>query len=168
MSCELCNQAQANESFTVAPSEISITICADCLAAMDDPKENANHWRCLSESIWSEKEEVKVVAYRLLSSLEGINWADDLKNSVYLDDTTLNWAENVDVQLIHKDSNGNVLETGDSVTLIQDLNVKGANFTAKRGTMVKKIRLVEDNAGQIEGKVEGQQIVILTKYVKKA
>jgi len=54
------------------------------------------------------------------------------------------------------------------VTLIQDLDVKGANFIAKRGTVVKKINLVSDNAEQIEGKVNEQQIVILTKYVKKS
>jgi len=60
-----------------------------------------------------------------------------------------------------------VLEAGDSVTLIKDLKVKGANFTAKRGTAVRNIRLVHDNSGQIEGKVETQMIVILTEYVKK-
>ena len=53
------------------------------------------------------------------------------------------------------------------MTLIKDLKVKGANFTAKRGTAVRNIRLVHDNAGQIEGKVETQMIVILTEYVKK-
>ncbi len=49
----------------------------------------------------------------------------------------------------------------------QDPNVKGASFTAKRGTAVRRISLVSDNPGQIEGRVNGQQIVILTKYVKK-
>jgi len=70
--------------------------------------------------------------------------------------------------VIHKDSNGNVLANGDTVTLIQDLNVKGAGFTAKRGTAVRRIRLVPDNANHIEGKVDGQHIVILTQYVKKS
>ena len=68
----------------------------------------------------------------------------------------------------HVDSNGAVLEAGDTVTLIKDLNVKGANFTAKRGTAVRGISLVADNPEHIEGKVNGQQIVILTKFVKKA
>jgi protein PhnA len=46
--------------------------------------------------------------------------------------------------------------------------VKGANFTAKRGTAVRNIGLVPDNADQIEGRVEGQRIVILCQYVKKS
>ena len=61
-----------------------------------------------------------------------------------------------------------VLAAGDSVTLIKDLVVKGAGFTAKRGTAVRGISLVPDNAEQIEGRVEGQRIVILTKFVKKS
>ena len=54
------------------------------------------------------------------------------------------------------------------MTLIKDLNVKGTTFTAKRGTSVRRISLVPDNAEHIEGKVNGQQIVILTKFVKKS
>ena len=46
--------------------------------------------------------------------------------------------------------------------------MKGANFTAKRGTAVRRISLVADNAKQIEGKVDGQHIVILTEFVKKS
>jgi hypothetical protein len=41
-------------------------------------------------------------------------------------------------------------------------------FTAKRGTAVRGISLVENNAQQIEGKVNGQQIVIFTQFVKKS
>ena len=67
----------------------------------------------------------------------------------------------------HRDSNGAVLVQGDTVVLIKDLVVKGANFTAKRGTAVRGIALVPDNAAQIEGRVEGQRIVILTEFVKK-
>ena len=51
--------------------------------------------------------------------------------------------------------------------LIKDLPVKGAGFTAKRGTAVRGISLVLDNAAHIEGRVEGQRIVILTEFVKK-
>lgn len=53
------------------------------------------------------------------------------------------------------------------MVLIKDLTVKGAGFTAKRGTAVHRISLVADNAAQIEGRVEGQRIVILTEFVKK-
>jgi protein PhnA len=45
--------------------------------------------------------------------------------------------------------------------------VKGSSLTAKRGTAVRNISLVPDNPEHIEGRVEGQQIVILTKFVKK-
>ena len=50
---------------------------------------------------------------------------------------------------------------------MKDLPVKGAGFTAKRGTAVRGITLVPDNAGHIEGRVEGQRIVILTEFVKR-
>jgi len=64
------------------------------------------------------------------------------------------------------DSNANVLNTGDSVIIIKDLEVKGAGFTAKRGTVVKNISLSE-NKHQIEGKVNGTRIVLLSKFLKK-
>lgn len=93
---------------------------------------------------------------------------------LFLDDETLVWAQatgggHSDNDAVkHLDSNGAELEKGDTVTLIKDLNVKGANFTAKRGTSVRGISLVTDNPEHIEGRVNGQQIVILTKFVKKA
>ncbi len=92
---------------------------------------------------------------------------------MYLDKDGLEWAkatgegEEDEGKIIHKDCNGNILNDGDSVLLIKDLDVKGANFTAKRGAAVHNIKLVWDNADQIEGRVEGQYIVILTQYVKK-
>ncbi len=54
-----------------------------------------------------------------------------------------------------------------SIFKFKDLKVKGGNFTPKRGTAVRNIRLVHDNPEQIEGKIDGQQIVILTQYVLK-
>ncbi len=93
---------------------------------------------------------------------------------LYLDDDTLAWAkatgegEGTEETVQHVDCHGAVLEAGDTVTLVKDLNVKGANFTAKRGTAVRGISLVPDNPEQIEGRVNGQQIVILTKFVKKS
>jgi protein PhnA len=53
------------------------------------------------------------------------------------------------------------------VVLTKSLDVKGSTLNAKMGTVVKNIRLVENNTEQIEGKIEGQTIVILTKYVRK-
>jgi len=73
-----------------------------------------------------------------------------------------------DDELIVKDANGNRLKDGDSVTLIKDLPVKGANVTLKRGTMVKNIRLT-DSDSEIEANVEKVRgLVLKTGFVKKA
>lgn len=108
----------------------------------------------------------------MLNRLKSEGWPQDLLDMLYLDEETLAWAkatgegDDGDTPK-HKDCNGAELNTGDTVVLIKDLNVKGASFTAKRGTAVRNISLVYDNPEHIEGKVNGQQIVILTKYVKK-
>lgn len=68
-----------------------------------------------------------------------------------------------------KDSNGNRLQDGDAVTLTKDLPVKGTSVTLKRGTMIKNIRLIEDDAEHIEcnaEKVKG--LVLKTCFLKKA
>jgi protein PhnA len=96
-------------------------------------------------------------------------WAKSALDNLFLDDETLEWSS-YEANLVsteHKDCNGKTLLDGDSVTLIKDLDVKGSNFAAKRGTTVKKISLVIDNPEQIEGRVNDQQIVLLTKFVKK-
>ena len=70
--------------------------------------------------------------------------------------------------VIVKDSNGTILNDGDSVTLIKDLKVKGTSVTLKRGTLVKNIRLTDD-AEEIESnsdKVKG--LVLKTCFLKKA
>ncbi len=70
--------------------------------------------------------------------------------------------------IIVKDSNGTILNSGDSVTLIKDLKVKGTSITLKRGTLVKNIRLTDD-AEEIEcnaDKVRG--LVLKTCFLKKA
>jgi protein PhnA len=98
----------------------------------------------------------------------------DLLDMMYLDEEALEWAkatgegdEEDENKLVHKDSNGVTLLDGDSVVLIKDLDVKGATFTAKRGAAVHNIKLVWDDANLIEGRVENQNIYILTQYVKK-
>lgn len=65
-----------------------------------------------------------------------------------------------------KDSNGNVLNDGDNVTLIKDLKVKGSSVTLKRGTSVKKIRLTDDPS-EVDCKVNGMSIVLRTEFLKK-
>jgi protein PhnA len=65
-----------------------------------------------------------------------------------------------------RDSNGNILSDGDSVTLIKDLKVRGSSSVIKRGTVVKNIRLTDDE-GEIEGKVEKTVMVLKTEFLKK-
>ena len=66
-----------------------------------------------------------------------------------------------------KDSNGNILSDGDSVTVIKDLKVRGSSDVIKRGTMVKNIRLTEDPA-EIDCRVNKTAMVLRTEFVKKA
>lgn len=66
-----------------------------------------------------------------------------------------------------KDANGNTLNTGDSVSLIKDLKVKGSSLNLKRGTVIKKIKVTSDPE-EIECRVEGSQIVLKTCFLKKA
>ena len=109
----------------------------------------------------------------MLSRLKSEGWPQDLLDMMYLDDENLNWAKATGEgvaegdKIIHRDVNGVVLNTGDSVVLIKDLKVKGSSLVAKQGTAVRRISLDPENAEFIEGKVGPQQIVIITKYVKK-
>ncbi|MCH2230205.1 MAG: PhnA domain-containing protein [Crocinitomicaceae bacterium] len=175
--CELCGLNEDLNLFIVSPKsgnliEECIHICNTCYDQLGDKKDlDPNHWRCLNESMWSEIDAVKVVTYRVLHELKHEGWPTDLIEMFYMEEDVEKWAKsavpNEDV-MIHLDSNGAQLYSGDTVVLIKDLKVKGGgNFTAKRGTAVRNISLVHDNAEHIEGRVEGIKIVILTKYVKK-
>ncbi|WP_286905195.1 zinc ribbon domain-containing protein YjdM [Clostridium sp. UBA1652] len=74
--------------------------------------------------------------------------------------------ENADV-IIVKDSNGNILNDGDSVTIIKDLKVKGSSTPLKQGTKVKGIRLVEGDHN-IDCKINGFGAMKLkSEFVKK-
>jgi len=178
--CELCSATQNLVVYELPPVtnagiDDSVLICETCREQIDNPKKmDVNHWRCLNDSMWNQTPAVQIMAWRMLMRLRNEGWPQDLLDMLYLDDEILNRAqatgegESEEGSVKHIDSNGAALEAGDTVTLIKDLNVKGANFTAKRGTAVRVISLVADNPEHIEGKVNGQQIVILTKYVKRA
>lgn len=176
--CELCATAENLNGYLVpkAPQEDErghAYICGTCQEQFEDAdKVDINHWRCLNDSMWNTEPAVQVLAWRMLHRLRKEGWPQDLLDMIYLDEDTLAWAKATEladgeVEIIHLDSNGNVLQAGDTVTLIKDLKVKGSSLIAKRGVAVRRISLVHDNAEQIEGKVEGQHIVILTKFVKK-
>ncbi len=170
--CELCFSNEELQYTLVPPKTTEdakhmIVICNTCVVEQNKSELDDQYWRKLHDSLWTQVPAVQVSIYRLLSRLNG-DWAGDLQNQMYLDPITQEWADQSSrAAIVHKDSNGNILSSGDNVSLIQDLYVKGANFTAKRGTTVRRIRLVADNENHIEGKIDGQQIVILTKYVKK-
>ncbi|MGP4844852.1 PhnA domain-containing protein [Marinobacter sp. 1Y8] len=176
--CELCGAFDGLTVYPVPPesdgsADQSILICATCNGQIENPETvEVNHWRCLNESMWTPVPAVQVVAWRMLTRLSAEGWPQELLDMLFLDQETQAWAEAGVITasekgLVHRDCNGVVLAAGDSVTLTKDLNVKGSSLTAKRGTPVRNIRLVQDNAEQIEGRVDGQQIVILTQFVKK-
>jgi len=177
--CELCESENDLKMYEVTPQDRydehnTILVCGKCEAQILKKEELDNsRWNGLTTSMWSEVPGVQVATWRMLNRLRNESWAAESLDMMYLDDEKLAWAkatgdhENDSTVDLHKDSNGNVLQTGDTVVLTKSLDVKGTTLNAKMGTVVKNIRLVEDNTEQIEGKIEGQTIVILTKYVRK-
>jgi protein PhnA len=177
--CELCGATENLKVYEVLPTkkggiDESILACSTCIDQIENAgHEDLNHWRCLNDSMWSEHTPVQVVSWRMLSRLRKNGWPQELLEQMYLDEDTLSWAqatgegEDDENKIIHRDSNGVILEHGDSVVLIKDLKVKGSSMVAKQGTAVRNIRLDHENAEYIEGKVDGQTIVIITQYVKK-
>ncbi|CDF80850.1 PhnA family protein [Formosa agariphila KMM 3901] len=178
-SCELCTSKEQLKKYVIPPSlnesvDNSVLVCNTCLEQIEGNVDmDANHWRCLNDSMWNEHVAVQIMSWRMLQRLRGEGWPKDLIDMMYLDDEAMALAratgehEDESAKIIHRDVNGVILETGDSVVLVKDLKVKGSSMVAKQGTAVRNIRLDHENAEYIEGKVGSQQIVIITKYVKK-
>ena len=178
-SCELCTSKEQLKQYTIPPSlnenvDNSVLVCNTCFEQIEGNEDmDANHWRCLNDSMWNEHVAVQIMSWRMLQRLRGEGWPKDLIDMMYLDDEAMALAratgehEDESAKIIHRDVNGVILETGDSVVLVKDLKVKGSSMVAKQGTAVRNIRLDHENAEYIEGKVGSQQIVIITKYVKK-
>lgn len=74
--------------------------------------------------------------------------------------------EEVEETKVHKDAQGNILNDGDTVTLIKDLKVKGSSLVIKGGTKIKNIRLVDGDHG-IDCKVDGQSMLLKSEFMKK-
>ncbi|PQJ79337.1 PhnA domain-containing protein [Polaribacter porphyrae] len=179
--CELCSSTSGLTIYEVKPKltggggvDGSVLACETCVTQIETPElTDANHWRCLNDSMWSEFRAVKVVAWRMLSRLRREGWPQDLLDMMYLEDEELRFAKESgdhleeSEKIVHRDANGAVLQAGDSVVLIKDLKVKGSSLVAKQGTAVRRISLDHENAKYIEGKVGATQIVIITDYVKK-
>ena len=177
--CELCH-ATANLSVyevppvTLVNSDNSIYVCQTCKSQLEKTEQiEPEHWKILGETMWSDQTAVQVVAWRMLSRLRNESWATDNLDILYLDEEALEWAKKTgdheaDATVeFHQDSNGTRLYDGDTVVLIKTLDVKGSSVNAKLGTVVKSIRLDPNNTDYIEGKIDGQTIVILTKYLRK-
>jgi protein PhnA len=176
--CELCGSNEKLSVYIVpdvkeTAEKTALYTCNVCTEQMNDlDKIDPNHWRCLNDSMWSEHDAVKIMAWRMLNRIKA-DWPQDLLGMMYLEEETLELAkasgdgEDDANKLIHRDVNGVVLAHGDSVVLIKDLKVKGSSMVAKQGTAVRNIRLDHENETYIEGKVGPTRIVIITEYVKK-
>ncbi|WP_417243455.1 alkylphosphonate utilization protein [Celeribacter sp.] len=165
--CEICGASDGVSGVAVAPKIDVANLCSTCAGGLKGEAVPEGHWGALATAMWSENDAVKVLSWRLLTRHSDEGWASDALDMLYLEPEVEEWAKAAGPEVIHRDSNGAVLSAGDTVVLIKDLPVKGGGFTAKRGTAVRGISLVSDNAGHIEGRVEGQLIVILTEFVKK-
>lgn len=173
--CELCGSTESLDVLNIGDgsAEQSLYACETCRTQIANPQTlDSKHWRCLNDAMWSETPAVQVMSYLLLHALGN----QELLEMMYLEDDLMRWADSKKLNanstdesgtVIHRDSNGTVLAEGDTVTLIKDLDVKGAGFTAKRGTIVKNIHLTDD-AKFIEGKINGTQIVLVSAYMKKS
>lgn len=178
--CELCSSSDSLQAYEIPHSPVDVNeqdkqilLCKVCIKhILNENSININHWRCINDSMWSSIPAVQVMSWRVLNSIKEEGWPQDLLDMLYFEDNLKAWAEkgvtNIDeADVPTKDSNGVLLNTGDTVTLIKDLVVKGANFTAKRGTVVKNISLTS-NPEHIEGRVNGTRIVLVSVFLKKA
>lgn len=171
--CELCNENPANIAFVVSPKDDSnidnmVAICSACNEQMNN-ESNGHYWHFLEGAIWNPTQAVQALSYRIIYKNQKEEWASNLLSGIEMEDDVVQWAmSSFEIQDVHKDAYGNTLENGDTVVLTQALNVKGTSFSAAKGTVVKRIKLVHDNTTQIEGKINDQVIVILTQYVKKS
>jgi protein PhnA len=177
--CELFTATTTLRIYEIPPNlekleKTSLYICEKCNNQLDKKEElDEVHWACLNTNMWSEVPAVQIVSWRMLNRLRYQTWAAEAIDMMYLDDESLALAktsgdhENDASVDLHRDCNGAILKTGDNVVLIKSLDVKGSSVNAKLGTVVHNIKIVAGKTDQIEGRIEGQLIVILTKYVRK-
>jgi protein PhnA len=168
--CELCGSTEGLDVLevgTAADADHSLLACATCQEQIKSGTLDETHFMCLNEAMWSEVPAVKVMSYILLTKLG----RQDLLEMLYLEENEQKWVDTVlnaeANKLVHKDANGVILQAGDSVVILKDLEVKGAGFTAKRGTTVTKIALPSDMDDHIEGRVNGTKIYLKTEFIKK-
>jgi len=167
MNCKLCGSDLNVADYEFANGH-EVLLCETCTTQIKNDSLDEEHFNCLNDSMWSEEEDVKILSFILWHKLGRADMCD----MIYLEDAnqelvqTLLNAENNKV--IVKDANGVELKAGDSVVILKDLEVKGAGFTAKRGTTVRNISIPQDVADHIEGRVNGTKIYLKTEFLKKA
>ncbi|MEH6825999.1 MAG: PhnA protein, partial [Motiliproteus sp.] len=97
--CELCSSDTNLSSYVIPPvtdasAEQSLLVCETCRSQIEAPEQmDANHWRCLGDSMWSQVPAVQVMAWRLLTRLATEPWAQDQLEMLYLEEDVKAWAE---------------------------------------------------------------------------
>ena len=170
--CELC-ASEDGVSLVELPvsdgsEEQSVYLCSNCKTQIESGELDENHFNCLNDAMWSETPAAKVMSYILFSRLG----RQDMIDMMYLEEDELKLAEqavNAEANKVtFRDANGVELLAGDSIVILKDLDVKGAGFTAKRGTTVTRISLPNDMDDHVEGRVNGTKIYLKTEFIKKA
>jgi len=170
--CELCGSSEDVSVLELPVSdgseEQSIYVCATCKDQLKSGELDEAHFNCLNDAMWSEVSAVKVMSYILWNRLERA----DMTDMMYLEEAEQKLADaaiNADAnKVVFRDANGVELKAGDSIVILKDLDVKGAGFTAKRGTTVTRIALPNDMDDHVEGRVNGTKIYLKTEFIKKA
>ena len=170
--CELCGSGEDVNELAVpqgaADEDGAILVCANCKTQIESDELDETHFNCLNDSMWSEVSAVKVMSAILLNKLG----RQDLLEMMYFEELEQAWFDKVlnaeANKMVYKDANGVELKAGDSIVILKDLDVKGAGFTAKRGTTVTRISLPADMDDHIEGRVNGTKIYLKTEFIKKA
>ncbi len=167
MNCELCGSSENVEAYEFAP-EHSVMLCETCKEQIESGDLDETHFNCLNDSMWSENPDVKVLSYLLWSKLG----RSDMTDMMYLEEEEQKLVDALQSaeanKVVVKDANGVELKAGDNVVILKDLDVKGAGFTAKRGTTVRNISIPQDVEGHIEGRVNGTKIYLKAEFLKKA
>ncbi len=170
--CELCAAEAPLTGYAVPPHshvtvDNGIMVCEKCLGEIEDPKD-INHWRCLSDSMWSQVPGVQVTAWRQLTRLNTESWAQDALDMMYMEEETLNWAmKGMSADDKPLDVNGVELKKGDDVTVIKDLPVKGTNQVIKQGTVIRGIS-IGDDPKLVSGKANGgQSMYVIAEFTRK-
>lgn len=178
--CEICTGNEQLQEYEPShkPEQIqsgNIYICESCISQIDRRTDlETEHWKThLENAMWSEVPAVQVVAWRMLNRFRDETWAAEKIEMMYLDDEHMAWAkasgdhESDGMVDLHRDCNGAQLFTGDTVILNKRLDVKGSTVNLALGTVVKNIRLDPNDMNYVEGKVEGQSIMIKTEFIRK-